>query len=191
MKSFFKSYGIATLAFSSLVFFSSCSKTSYTSILSDKMIHQQSASSRTTDTKTATAVSVIPGNNQNSCTISTNDVPVRTAIKAHKEKKDNIFRGHKSITKLAQVITLKTGNFIEKQKIAINNIKTTQHTASVSGTHHTQSWLGAAVAFLIIGLILTFLGFGALGSLFWAIGIVLIVVAIVFFILWLLAAAVN
>ncbi len=80
---------------------------------------------------------------------------------------------------------------IVKQAGSVLSPRLNTRLASYTGTKHTEGWLGFAVLCLVIGVVLLFLGFGSLGALFWTIGIIVLVVAFVFFILWLLARAVE
>jgi amino acid transporter len=91
----------------------------------------------------------------------------------------------------ASIFPKQAGKEILKQANNVRHLSSPNQLASYSKTTHTESWLGLAIVCLIVGVVLAILGFAELGALFWAIGIVILVVAIIFFILYLLAEAVN
>jgi hypothetical protein len=91
-----------------------------------------------------------------------------------------------------QTLTKRTEKAIMKQTAIVKNLITPNHSiASVSAPKEGGGLLGLAITLLIIGIVLFFLGFGSLGALFWTIGIVLLVIALVFFILWIIGRAVS
>jgi uncharacterized membrane protein len=182
MKNLIKTHRISTVMFAMVVLFSSCAKRSYETIISTSMVHEQTLAKPNLST-VQTLVKV----NEIACqTPTTVKIPDKAGKVTPKERLVALKNLHK---KLTETISSKTEHFIAKQTAVIRSQTSNHHTASVGDTHKTQSWLGAAILFLILGLVFAFLGFTSLGSLFWAIGVVLFVVAVVFFILWLLADA--
>ena len=99
--------------------------------------------------------------------------------------------GKLSHSLMANMLPKKAAKQILKQASAIRNLGSNNRVTSYSKTNHVESWLGLAITCLIVGIILLALGFGTLGSIFWEIGVVILVIAIIFFILWLLAEAVS
>ena len=101
-------------------------------------------------------------------------------------------QSHKLIRhSIASILPKQASKVILKQANTLRHLGSDNQVASLSGTNHTESWLGLAIVCLIVGILLAVLGFADLGAVFWAIGIVILVVAIIFFILWLLAEAVE
>ena len=91
-----------------------------------------------------------------------------------------------------QMFAKQTGKEIMKQSNVVKNLVSPNHSiASVSKKMDGGGLLGLAITLLIIGIVLFFLGFSTLGTLFWEIGIVLLVIAIIFFILWMIGRAVS
>ncbi len=91
-----------------------------------------------------------------------------------------------------QTLTKNAEKTIMKQTAVVKNLVAPSHAiASFSSTKDHGGLLGLAITLLIIGVVLFFLGFGSLGALFWTIGIILLVIALVFFLLWMVGRAVN
>ena len=107
---------------------------------------------------------------------------------------DNIFKMAPSKKLLhnpiAGMLPKQAGREILKQANTIRHLGSNNQIASYANATHTEGWIGLAITCLIVGIILLVLGFGALGAIFWEIGIIILVIAIIFFILWLLAKAV-
>jgi len=178
----------AILIIAIAIMFASCSK-STTSLTSSKLEYSQSlTNNHPTVPEKGTVAEAPVSSTATSCTETVETTPSQTIQgkedmkQAPAPKKAKHAFAHINAKRTIQQLAAKTGS--------IGFPGTSNHQASYSGTTHTTSFLGLAVTCLIIGIILFFLGFGALGSLFWAIGIVLLVIAVVFFILWLLGQAI-
>jgi len=92
---------------------------------------------------------------------------------------------------LVETFTKKAEKVILKQTAAVRHLGTNHAIASTSSPKDGGGLLGLAITCLIVGIVLFFLGFASLGALFWTIGIIVLVVAIIFFILWLVGRAVS
>ena len=78
---------------------------------------------------------------------------------------------------------------IVKQANSVLSPGINNHMASYTRTNHTQGWIGLAITCLIVAIILFAFGFGFAAVILWEIGIIILGVALVFFVLWLLASA--
>ncbi len=115
-----------------------------------------------------------------------------TALSTTSSKPTQIVHAKRLIhNPVANITPKQVGKEILKKANAIRHMGSNNLVASYSKTNHTEGWLGFAIACLVVGVILAILGFAELGALFWTIGIIVLVIAIVFFILWLLARAVE
>ena len=91
---------------------------------------------------------------------------------------------------IASISPKKAAKQILKQAEALRHLGSNNQISSYSKTNHTEGWIGLAVTCLIVAIILFALGFGLAAAIVWEIGIIILVVAIIFFILWLMARAV-
>ena len=95
---------------------------------------------------------------------------------------------HHSIT---NILPKQAGKEILKQANNIRHIGTPNQIASHSKATDGGSWIGLAITCLIVAVVLFAFGFGLAAAILWEIGIIILVIALVFFILWLLARAVT
>jgi len=91
---------------------------------------------------------------------------------------------------IAGMLPKHVGKEIVKQANIINHLGSNNNEASYSKTNNTEGWIGLAITCLIVAVILFALGFGFAAAIIWEIGIIILVIAIIFFILWLLAKAI-
>jgi len=188
MKNVNRKIGVLALAITMATLLSSCSKQMMSINHANKLDNVQTLANsnalpaqkeseipaRTSTPTLATENSaIILPNNRN---IDISSIPVKKAVQHS----------------LVQTLSKKAGKEIMKQANVIKNLAGQNHSiASVSKKMDGGGLLGLAITLLIIGIVLFFLGFSSLGALFWTIGIVLLVIALVFFILWMIGRAVS
>jgi|GEM_PF-2285478 len=188
---------ISAIAIVALFLFSSCSRELTSSIpQTNKLANVQMLPSTSTVARVSTGPTT--GVSTSSGTVAMVKAPspkpamennVSTLPSTGNDMKQMTHTGKMGHSLMANMLPKKAVKQILKQANTIRNLGSNNEVTSYSKTSHTESWLGLALTCLIVGIILLALGFGTLGAIFWEIGVVILVIAIVFFILWLLAAA--
>ena len=176
---------LASIALLAALSFTSCSN-KITSLSNSKkmMTVQVPEKAKTTDTK---GIASLPEN-----TVKNQEVQISDPqVLPKKAPTAKVEHRNKPKGRLAQSVHGRMGQEVKRQMATVRKMVSETPAASYKGAQQTQGLLGAAILFLILGVILFVLGFHILGSLFWIIGVILLVAAVIFFILWLLAMAVK
>jgi len=106
--------------------------------------------------------------------------PLQQAVMASRPVAPNKMR----VLHATHLLARSASKQILKQAATITHMASNHSVASTTNSAEHGSLLGLALVFLIVGVVLFFLGFGSLGTLFWTIGVILLVVALIFFLLW-------
>jgi PBP1b-binding outer membrane lipoprotein LpoB len=183
MKTLTPTYKLATLSLVIAIFLSSCSSKMASLSNPNKLMHAQAIEKSKSPSQNT--VAMLPEKTE-AATATANAEPQPQAVVIKKEKTNTAAHIKHAGQAFAQTIKKETGKIITHQAAAFSQIGANHNTASIKSAQHTQGLLGVAIVLLILGVVFAALGFGGLGSLLWTIGIIILIIALVFFILYLL-----
>ena len=179
---------VAFVAISMVAFFGSCSRETTSINRINKLDNAQFlANVKTSPTVKESEISAqvcMPANEINNDALIMPSTQKTIEIQTVSVKKTMNHTLVASFTKKAEKVIL-------KQATVVSHLATNHAIASTTSPKDGGGLLGLAITCLIVGIILFFLGFASLGTLFWTIGIILLVVAIIFFVLWMVGRAIS
>ncbi len=168
--------------------FASCSRQMASTKTVDKMMYAENMPDTRVqpveDKKTDPPLESCPLPDEN----ESNTTKAATEIKP--DKHSSVVKIKDRPKKMLQAIKTEVTRELQKQTAFINSMTQNHYnTSSYTRTNQTQGLLGIAGLFLIVAIAMAVFGLINMGAIFWDIAVVLLIAAIVFFILYLIAKA--
>jgi hypothetical protein len=185
MKQLNSKIGAIASALLIMFFFGSCSRQLTSISKSDKLMTSQTIDNNKENLQKPKSLNVESKIIEKSDMVCSNNEPINKGNCEQKGLKKNTAKA------FVQNINHQAHKIIKKQNEALANLSSNHNIASHQSSKQTESWLGLAITCLIVAIILSIFGFGFAAAVLWEIGIIILVIALVFFILWLMAEAVS
>jgi len=185
MKQLNSKIGAIASALLIMFFFGSCSRQLTSLSKSDKLMTSQTIDNNKVNVQIPKSMNSDSKTLEKHDMICSNTELINNGTEVQKGLKKN------SVKTFVQTVNNQAHIIIKKQNEALANISSNHKIASHQNTKQTESWLGLAITCLIVAIILSIFGFGFAAAVLWEIGIIILVIALVFFILWLMAEAVS